>query len=41
MGMESIVYGFIQGPHWPHEIPYTSDAFSQHPEKQRMYMDIE
>jgi hypothetical protein len=41
MGMESVVYGFIQGPSWPHEVPNKYDAFSKHPEKQLMYIEID
>lgn len=39
MGMEAVVYGFIQGPSRPHEAPNMYDAFSKYPEKQRMYME--
>ena len=39
MGMEAVVYGFIQGPPWPHGVPNTYDAFSTHPEMQRMSME--
>lgn len=41
MGMESVVYGFIQGPHWPHEVPNKEVVFSKHPEKQLIYMEID
>lgn len=41
MGMESIVYGFIEGPRWPHRVPNQYDVFSTHPEKQHMYMEID
>ncbi|BCL81747.1 hypothetical protein ccbrp13_42120 [Ktedonobacteria bacterium brp13] len=41
MGMETVVYGFIQGPHWPHEVANKYDVFSKHSEKQLMYMEID
>jgi hypothetical protein len=41
MGMETVIYGFIQGPHWPHEIPHAYDFCLQYPQKQLRYMEID
>lgn len=41
MGMESVVYGFIQGPHWPHEDAHNYDPGQELNQLQRRYMEID
>lgn len=41
MGMESVIYGFIQGPHWPHEMSHAYDSSLEHSQKQLRYMEID
>lgn len=41
MGMESVIYGFIQGPHWPHEIPRRDNSGPEDTPKQLKYREID
>lgn len=41
MGMESIIYGFIQGPHWPHGEPLKNDPDIEQNPIQLKHLDVD
>jgi hypothetical protein len=41
MGMASVIYGFIQGPHWPHGEPLNDDSHIERNPMQLKHLDID
>jgi hypothetical protein len=39
--MESVVYGFIQGPHWPHQEQHTYDSRVESSQLQLRHLEID